>query len=114
MSRRLAYVLAAGLLLASCGGSQPATVHGTLLLADGRTWVVDRSLVVVPSSISLEVTPVAGSQVTVSGTWGAAGELVASSLQVQTPAPTPTVAPTLISPRSEPAPREKPRGKEKD
>ncbi|HLQ33521.1 MAG TPA: hypothetical protein VK457_12605 [Chloroflexota bacterium] len=102
------------LLLAGCGGgSAPPTAHtrGTILAVDGQTLLVDKNLVVLPPSVPLDPSARAGARVTVSGSWGPAGQLIASNLQVDAAAPSPTVAPSPTPARQPVQPPA--RGKEK-
>ena len=111
-------MLAFGLLLAGCGsGSATATarVQGTLLAQDGQTWLVGKNLIVLPAGLAVGGgTAALGAELNVDGTWGPAGQLLASHVtvvQAAPPSPAPTAAPPEPPrPPAQPPARPKPHG----
>ena len=116
MSRRSFLAVAAVLLLSGCAStSNSAHVQGTVLATDGRTWLVGKNLVVLPPALQPDGPATLGADVSVDGSWGPSGQLVATSVQVVQPALAPTPAPTLAPTQpstqpGQPAAKGKPRG----
>lgn len=114
MPRSLVLAFAAALCLSSCGGSpsnSAAHVQGNVLAVDGRTWLVGKNVVVFPQALQPDGSVTVGADVAVDGTWGPAGQLVASRMEVLQAAPTtvpPVVSPSPVSQRVSPQPAAQP------
>jgi len=118
MLRPWLVALATALLLSGCSApirNSAAHVQGTVLATDGRTWLVGKNLVVLPQALQLDGSANLGADLAVDGSWGPAGQLVATRVQVTQPAPGPTAIPTITPPQpstqpGQPAAKAKPKG----
>ena len=104
--KSLALAVVLLLSLAACGQSgppaAPAHLDGAVQVVDGQTWLVDGQVVVVGTQESATT----GDQVSIDGTRGAAGQLLAQEVQVAPKAAPaiPTAAPTVVPPATKPEP----------